>query len=112
MPAPTGIEVHTVSYAPGHIVLQLAKPAPSGSALVVSENYYPGWTATADGKDAIVVRTDYSLMGVVLPTGATHVELTFTSPAFERGKMVTLIALALSIIGIAAGLVLDRRRRG
>ena len=112
MPAPTGIEVHTVSYAPGHIVLQLAKPAPSGSALVVSENYYPGWTATADGKDAIVVRTDYSLMGVVLPTGATRVNLTFTSPAFERGKMVTLIALALSVAGIAAGLALDRRRRG
>ncbi|HSU94057.1 MAG TPA: YfhO family protein, partial [Gemmatimonadaceae bacterium] len=112
MPAPTGIEVHTVSYAPGHIVLQLAKPAPSGSALVVSENYYPGWKATADGKDAIVVRTDYSLMGVVLPTGATRVNLTFTSPAFERGKMVTLIALALSVAGIAAGLALDRRRRG
>ena len=112
LPEPSGIAVHTVSYAPGHIVLQLAKPAPSGSALVVSENFYPGWKATADGKDALVVRTDYSLMGVVLPAGATHVELTFTGPAYEKGKMVTLIALALSLIGIAAGIVLDRRRRG
>ena len=85
-PQPTGIAVHTVSYAPGHIVLQLAKPAPAGSALVVSENYYPGWKAIADGKDALVVRTDYSLMGVVLPAGATRVELTFTSPAYEHGK--------------------------
>jgi uncharacterized membrane protein YfhO len=93
-------------------VLQLAKPAPSGSALVVSENYYPGWKATADGKDALVVRTDYSLMGVVLPAGATRVELTFTGPAYERGKMVTLIALALSLIWVAVGIVLDRRRRG
>jgi hypothetical protein len=112
MPAPTGIDVHTVSYAPGQIVLQLAKPAPAGSMLVVSENFYPGWKATADGKDALVARTDYSLMGVVLPAGATHVEMTFTSAAYERGKVVTLFALALSIIGIAAGLVLDRRRRG
>ncbi|HEY2898112.1 MAG TPA: hypothetical protein VGJ12_13315 [Gemmatimonadaceae bacterium] len=112
LPAPTGIAVHTVSYAPGHIVLQLAKPAPLGSALVVSENYYPGWKATADGKDALVVRTDYSLMGVVLPTGATRVALTFTSPAYERGKTLTLLALALSVVGIAAGIVLDRRRRG
>jgi hypothetical protein len=112
MPAPTGIAVHTVSYAPGHIVLQLEKPAPTGSALVVSENYYPGWKATADGKEALVVRTDYSLMGVVLPAGATRVELVFTSRAYERGKMLTLLALALSVVGIAAGLVLDRRRRG
>ena len=104
LPAPTGINVHTVSYAPGHIVLQLAKPAPAGSALVVSENYYPGWKAIADGKDALVVRTDYSLMGVVLPAGATRVELTFTGPAYERGKMLTLLALALTLLGIVAGI--------
>ena len=91
---------------------ELAKPAPAGSALVVSENYYPGWMAKADGKDAVVVRTDYSLMGVVLPPGATRVELTFTSRAYERGKMLTLLALALSIGAIAAGIVVVRRRRG
>jgi hypothetical protein len=112
MPPATGIGVHTASYAPGHIQLELAKPAPTGSALVVSENYYPGWKATADGKEAPVVRTDYSLMSVVLPAGATHVELTFTSPAYERGKMLTLLALALSFVWIGAGVVADRRRRG
>ncbi len=111
MPAATGIGVHTVSYAPGHIVLELAKPAPSGSALVVSENYYPGWVATVDGKDAAVMRTDYSLIGVVMPTGATHVDLTFTSPAYKRGKTITLLALGLSIVGIVAGAAADRRRR-
>ncbi len=112
LPAPTGIDVHTVSYAPGHIVLQLAKPAPAGSALVVSENYYPGWKATADGKEALVVRTDYSLMSVVLPTGATHVELTFTDPAYQRGKTLTLLALGLSLVWIGAGAAAERRRRG
>lgn len=111
MPPATGIGVHTVSYAPGHVVLELAKPAPSGSALVVSENYYPGWVATADGKDAPVVRTDYSLIGVVLPAGATHVELTFTSAAYKRGKAITLFALGLSLLGIVAGVAVDRRRR-
>jgi uncharacterized membrane protein YfhO len=93
-------------------VLQLAKPAPAGSVLVVSENYYPGWTATVDGKSAPVVRTDYSLIGVVLPAGATHVDLTFSSPAYKRGKALTLIALGLSIVAIAVGVAGDRRRRG
>ena len=112
MPPATGIGVHTASYAPGHIQLELSKPAPTGSALVVSENYYPGWKATVDGKEAPVVRTDYSLMSVVLPAGATHVKLTFTSPAYQRGKMLTLLALALSLVWIGAGVVFDRRRRG
>jgi hypothetical protein len=112
MPPATGIGVHTVSYAAGHIQLELSKPAPAGSALVVSENYYPGWKAAADGKDAPVVRTDYSLMSVVLPAGSTHVELTFSSPAYQRGKMLTLLALALSLVWIGAGVVADRRRRG
>ena len=64
-----------------------------------------------DGKDAAVMRTDYSLIGVVMPTGATHVDLTFTSPAYKRGKTITLLALGLSIVGIVAGAVADRRRR-
>ncbi|HLB09844.1 MAG TPA: hypothetical protein VK617_09935 [Gemmatimonadaceae bacterium] len=112
MPPATGIDVHTVSYAPGHVVLELAKPAPAGSALVVSENNYPGWVAMVDGKPAPVVRADYSLMGVVLGAGARRVELTFTSPAYKRGKTLTLLALGLSIVGIAAGAAADRRRRG
>jgi hypothetical protein len=112
MPPASGISVHTVSYAPGRIQLELSKPAPAGSALVVSENYYPGWGATADGKAAPVVRTDFSLMSVVLPAGATHVDLSFASPAYERGKMLTLLALALSCVWIVAGVVVDRRRRG
>ena len=112
MPPATGIAVHTASYAPGHVVLELAKPAPAGSALVVSENYYPGWFATVDGKNAPVVRTDYSLIGVPLPAGATHIELVFTSPAYTRGKLLTLLALGMSLVGIAAGTVADRRRRG
>ena len=112
MPPATGIDVHTVSYAPGHMVLELAKPAPAGSALVVSENYYPGWVATVDGKPATLVRSEYSLIGVVLPPGARRVELNFTSATYHRGKTLTLLALGLSIVGIAAGAASDRRRRG
>jgi len=87
-------------------------PAPQGSSLVVSENYYPGWVVMVDGKPAAVFRTDYSLIGVVLQAGARRVELTFTSAAYTRGKSLTLLALGLSIVGIAAGAAADRRRRG
>jgi hypothetical protein len=93
------------------IVVTLDAPAPAGAALVVSENYYPGWTATVDGRPATVARANYVLMGVPLPAGAREVQLRFTAPVYETGKKVTLAALSLSTLLLLGGLVLDRRRR-
>ncbi|HKV49724.1 MAG TPA: YfhO family protein [Gemmatimonadaceae bacterium] len=97
-------------YDPGHIEVNLAQPAPHGSALIVSENYYPGWVATADGKPATVGRADYILIGVALPDGAKHVDLMFTSPVYERGKMITIVATLLALLLLAAGLIVDKKR--
>ena len=77
---------------------------------MVSENYYPGWAATIDGKPAAVHRADLSLMGVPLPAGARKIELTFTSASFERGKLITLAAIGLSLLAIGAGAAVQRRR--
>lgn len=109
-PAPVDLPVTVDRYLPGDIRVTLSSPAPAGSALMVSENFYPGWTATADGVPAAVGRADYVLIGVALPEGAREVELRFDSRPYRTGKMITLAALALSILLIAGGLVAERRR--
>jgi hypothetical protein len=96
-------------YDAGAISVSLGAPAPAGSALVVSENYYPGWTATVDGKPAAAARAMYSLIGVPLPTGARSIELRFASASFEKGKTITLIAIALALLLTVAGVAADRR---
>jgi uncharacterized membrane protein YfhO len=78
--------------------------------LIVSENYYPGWVATVDGKPATVGRADYVLIGVALPDGAKHIDLTFTSSVYERGKMITIIAILLALVLLAAGFIVDKKR--
>ena len=50
------------------------------------------------------------LTGVQLPTGATEVDLTFSSRTYETGKALTLAAMGLALVVVAAGLVADRRR--
>jgi uncharacterized membrane protein YfhO len=80
--------------------------------LVVSENYYPGWTATADGKPAAIGRADYSFIGVQLPPGAKSIELNFTSPSYQKGKMATWLAIALGFAMLGFGVFRDRRRVG
>ena len=108
-PRAIGDTAIVTSWKPGHIALTLPHPAPAGSALVVSENYYPGWTATVDGKAAPIGRADLTLIGVPLPTGAKAVQLTFRSETYETGKRLTFAGLFLSLIWLGAGFTLDRR---
>jgi hypothetical protein len=112
MPPASDVNVRVTRYEPGHIALTLDRPAPAGSALVVSENYYLGWHATVDGRPAPVGRVQYVLTGVGLPTGARSVELTFRSRTYERGKAVTFASLAAAGILLIGGLSWARRRRG
>lgn len=110
LPAPLSISTSVRSYAPGSVKIDLSAPAPAGASLIVSENYYPGWIASVDGKPAHLGRADYSLIGVELPAGARNVELTFTSPAYQRGKSVTWVAIFLGLVVLAGGTWSDRRR--
>ncbi len=109
LPAPLTITSTVQHYEPGRVQIALSNPAPAGSSLVVSENFYPGWVATVDGREARIGRADYTLIGVELPQGARNVELRFTSPAYQRGKMITWIAILLGILMLGAGVWRDRR---
>lgn len=105
---PFGVEFSR--YDAGAIDLTLQGPAPAGSALVVSENFYPGWTATVDGQPAAIGRVDFTLIGVELPAGARSVQLRFSSAPYDTGKRLTQGAILLAVLLLIGGLVMDRRR--
>jgi hypothetical protein len=110
-PAPAGVQARVTRMEPGQIDVQLTGDAPAGAALVVSENYFPGWRATVDGKDANTARANFNLIGVPLPAGARNVQLRFVDPAYGTGKTLTLVAFVLTLAAIIGGVVLDRRPR-
>lgn len=110
LPEPSGIRATVTASTDGAYDIALDKPATAGSALVVSENYFPGWNATVDGKPAPVVRANYNLIGVPLPAGAKTVQLRFRDAAYEKGKVLTLVALAAAVIVLVGGIALARRR--
>ena len=109
LPSPLPITTSTSGYAPGHARIALSAPAPAGSALVVSENFYPGWRATVDGRDVSLYRADYNLIGVPLPAGSRTVELTFRDPALAVGRSITLVAVLLALGALAVGVFADRK---
>jgi hypothetical protein len=112
LPDPIPVTARTTRFDPGAIDVELDQPAPNGSALLVSENYYPGWSAVVDGKPAAIGRADMTLIGVELPAGARKVELRFSSQPYEKGKTVTIVALLLALGWWAGGGVLGKVRRG
>jgi hypothetical protein len=110
LPAPSDLSARVTSYAPGRISLSLDRPAPANAALVVSENFYPGWEASVDGRPAPIGRANFTLIGVALPSGGRQIELRFRSRPYEVGKTVTLLALAAAVLLAAGGVLLERRR--
>jgi hypothetical protein len=110
MPEPVTTAVAIRETRPGAFHVDLGAPATDSCFLFVSENYYPAWRATVDGKAARVLRAQYSLLAVPVPAGARSIELSFASPAYTEGKDVTLAAIAL-LVGIVAVDAVQRRRR-
>lgn len=109
LPEPLAIKASVTRYQPGRVSIALDTPAPEGSALMVSENWYPGWSATVDGKAATIGKAAVSLIGIALPAGGRSIELTFTNPAYDTGKSVTFVAIAIALLLLFAGAWLDRR---
>jgi hypothetical protein len=110
LPQPNGITTTASRLAPGQASIDLSAPAPAGAMLVVSENYFPGWQAHVDGRPATVYRANYNLLGVPLPAGARAVQLVFHDPAYSAGKLLTIIALVVSLLLLVGGGVAERRR--
>ncbi|MGQ0648811.1 MAG: YfhO family protein [Gemmatimonadaceae bacterium] len=111
LPEPLAIKARVVHYQPGRASIELDAAAPKGSALVISENYYPGWTAMVDGKPAVVGRANVSLIGVALPEGGRRIELEFVNGPYKTGRTVTWIAVALALAAWAAGAVTSKRQQ-
>ncbi len=110
VPAPAMTIARVLSYQPGSATIELETPAPAGSALVVSENYYPGWRATVDGKPVAVGRANVALIGVPLPEGARKIELSFVNEPYATGRMVTWLALGASLLWLGLGAMNTRRQ--
>lgn len=77
----------------------------SGMA-VLSDIWYPGWTATVDGEPVTLHEVYGSLRGVVTPKGKHRIEMRYRPWSVYLGFLMTIIGIATACV-IAR---LDRRR--
>lgn len=98
--ATTG-EIKLTSYHPDK--MQYEYTATNDAFAVFSEVFYDkGWKAYVDGKEIPIIRADYLLRALQLPSGTHKVEFIFDPESHKMGNLLTLISSIILGLGIVA----------
>ena len=81
---------------------------PQPGYLVLTDAYYPGWTATVDGQPAEIERADIMFRAVKVPAGQHRVELRYQPQSFSLGL---LISIGTVVVLVGVWLIVRRRNR-
>jgi hypothetical protein len=73
--------------------------------LVLSDNWFPGWNATLDGRPVPILVADGALRAIAVPMGKHRVEMRYSPASIRWGGAVSFVTF-LSL----AAIVLTRRR--
>ena len=100
-PLGTG-SVQLTHYAPNE--LHYTAQTDKGGVLVLSEIYYPGWTATIDGRPVDLGRVNYVLRALRVPAGRHDIRLEFRPTSVAATDAVAYAALALLALALSFAL--------
>jgi hypothetical protein len=84
----TGYDLHQVN---------ISVDSPAAGLLVLSDAFYPGWSATVDGQPAPIHRVDGALRGVFVPTGVHDVRFSFQPTTLGPSLVLLSISLLLAL---------------
>ncbi|MGD0295794.1 MAG: hypothetical protein ABSE86_01680 [Bryobacteraceae bacterium] len=72
----------------------------TGGRFTLAEQFYPGWRATIDGSPAVIQLWSEAFQAVTVPPGEHRVEFRFRSLPMRIGACVSLLAVALLVVGL------------
>lgn len=82
--------------SPNQVVVNYSSPEPA--CLVLTDTFYPGWRATIDGKEAVILRANFLFRAIVVPAGDHNVSFDYDPLSFRLGSLLGLLSLlAISI---------------
>ncbi len=87
--------VQITSYSPNRI--ELRSESVGNNYLLLSELFYPGWHAYVNGNKVPILRADYLLRTIQLPSGYNHVVFIYRPMCLIFGCMITGVTLLILI---------------
>ena len=101
--------VKLTSYSSNHLKYDVASD--KGGVIVFSDVYYPGWTATVDGKETAVGRVNYLLRAINVAPGKHKVELMFYPKSVDNTEAVAYVAYIVLALAVAYAVFAEVRKR-
>lgn len=102
--------IRLTGYEPNQLVYETSSP--KDGVVVFSEIYYPGWTATIDGKPTDIARADYILRAMNVPAGKHTIEMRFDPQSLHVTEGIAYGAIALLLIGVIILVWINRKKYG
>lgn len=114
LPLPAGVVLPTAGSAAGASIgsasitsyenesVVIRTNASRESILVLTDPYFPGWTARVDGQAVPILRANYLFRGVVVPGGAHTVTFTYEPLWVALGGTLTLLGALLVLVVIGS----------
>ena len=88
--------VEFIRYEPDRIEVRTESSRPA--LLCFAEVFYPGWTAQLDGHPTELIRVNFLLRGVAVPTPGNHtVTLRFAPRSLTIGMVISAIAFIAAL---------------
>lgn len=85
-----------VSYTPQSITIRTQSTM--GANLIVSDTYYPGWTARIDGLPAQIKKSEHTLREVAVPKGKHTVLMQYEPVSARIGWLVSVLSTATGAV--------------
>lgn len=82
---------HISSYSPENIGIEVMSQKPCW--LVLSDTYFPGWKAYADGIEQPVYRANYFMRAVYLSGKEKNIRFKYTPIAFMVGSLISILSI-------------------
>ncbi|MFH0749592.1 MAG: YfhO family protein [Candidatus Gottesmanbacteria bacterium] len=85
-------------YTPNKVIIETQTDKPS--LLVLTDTYYPGWTATIDGNPAQIYRADYTYRAIAVPEGTHTVIMQFKPLSAITGFIISISSILILLVFI------------
>ncbi len=81
--------------------LEVSITMPEAGWLVVSDNFYPGWSARVNGREAPIRQAFLFARAIEVPAGESRIVFTYWPDAQRNGLIISALALLASLLACA-----------
>jgi hypothetical protein len=100
--------IELVDYQPNRMVYR-SRSAAEQLAVFSEIHYERGWQATIDGENVDHYRVNYTLRGLVVPSGEHEIVFEFRPRAYYAGSVISTVSSVLLLLLLAGAIYLNYR---